>query len=88
MSAPLGGAPREPVFMDDPPGRLFTTAWKGWISTVHSILYANSSSGTTAQRPNPGFVGQRYFDTTLGIPIFAKTLGAAPVWVNGAGAPV
>jgi hypothetical protein len=34
-------------------------------------------SGTTASRPNSGFlyIGLQYFDTTLGKPVYAKTLG-------------
>jgi hypothetical protein len=41
--------------------------------------------GTTAQRPTTGvYVGQMYFDTTKGFPIFIKSINPI-VWVNGAG---
>lgn len=49
-----------------------------------SRLRTDSASGTTAQRPVVSVIGFRYFDTTLGIPIFWK--GA--VWVNASGATV
>ena len=42
------------------------------------------ASGTTAQRPTTIEVGSKYFDTTLGIPVFWN--GAA--WVNASGAVV
>jgi hypothetical protein len=44
----------------------------------------DNASGTTAQRPTVTSIGFRYFDTTLGLPVFWR--GAA--WVNGAGVVV
>jgi hypothetical protein len=48
-------------------------------------------SGTTAQRPTGRaiYVGYRYFDTTLGKPVFAKTIsGDTVTWVDATGTTV
>jgi len=87
MASPLGGLPRPPFFLGQALAS-FTVPWAGWFSTIQAILFAQSQSGTTAQRPVPTYVGQRYFDTTLGLPVWAKTTGGSAVWVNGAGTPV
>lgn len=80
MASPLGGLPELPVTKIPP--------WAGWFTIVHNIVQALSTSGTTAQRPTTGlWVGRRYFDTTLGIPIWVQSLGPT-VWVNATGAPV
>jgi hypothetical protein len=66
----------------------FTPAWAGWFTQAQQILQDISSSGTTAQRPtNAMYVGKRYFDTTLGVPIALKQVSPA-VWVNGIGSVV
>jgi hypothetical protein len=84
MSSPLGGLPRLPMIV----GQVFSAAWAGWFSTVQNILTATSSSGPTTGRPTSGqYVGMFYFDTTLGFPVWLKTPGSSPVWVNGAGTP-
>ncbi|MEK5360742.1 hypothetical protein ACPOM7_19040 [Peribacillus castrilensis] len=44
-------------------------------------------SGTTANRPTDYIVGESYFDTTLGKPIWCKTV-APVVWVDAMGATV
>ncbi len=62
-----------------------TTGWQGFLSSVSNVLNAMTSSGTTAQRPTKGlFTGRSYFDTTLGKPIWFKTVG----WVDATGAGV
>jgi len=87
MSSPLGGLPQMPFFLGQPLER-FTSAWAGWFSTVHGIAQATSSSGSTSSRPTANlYVGQVYFDTTLGFPVWVKTPGSSPVWVNASGAP-
>lgn len=84
MSSPLGALPRPP--MQDTPGH-FTTEWAGWLTIVQMILQAASTAGTTAQRPTKNqFQGMPYFDTTLGKPVWLKTPGNAPVWVDATGA--
>ena len=89
MSSPLGGQPMLPMFQAGlQAGKTaFTSAWSGWFSTVQKILYAASSSGPTSARPTVSlFVGQLYFDTTLGKPVWLKAI-AGPVWVDATGTP-
>jgi hypothetical protein len=84
MSSPLGGLPQLPMIA----GARFTAAWAGWFSTVQNILTATSSSGATTARPTTGqYVGMFYFDTTLGKPVWLKTPGSSPVWVDATGTP-
>lgn len=47
------------------------------------------SSGTTATRATivPSFIGQFYFDVTLGFPVWIKQISPA-IWVDAAGVPV
>lgn len=54
------------------------------IKAPHNFTAVTLQKGTTAQRPNPSFAGQQYFDTTLGKPIWWN--GTA--WVDNAGATV
>jgi hypothetical protein len=85
MSSFLQGQPRVPMF--DAAGN-FTPAWAGWFSQAQQILQDLSSSGSTASRPtNALYTGKFYFDTTLGLPIWVKSVNPT-VWVNGAGAAV
>lgn len=52
---------------------------------ANAIFALLTASGTTAARPSaPAFVGQPYFDTTLGIPVW--WMGSH--WVNASGATV
>lgn len=44
-------------------------------------------SGPTTSRPVPTFIGQMYFDTTLGFSVWAKQLSPA-IWVDAAGVGV
>lgn len=48
------------------------------------ILEDLPTSGPTTSRPVPVFVGQGYFDTTLGYMMWAKQL-LPTIWVNAAG---
>lgn len=85
MTSPLGALPRLHMFQDP---THFTMPWASWFSTLQQIAQATSSSGPTTQRPTTNtYVGQFYFDTTLGKPIWVKTPGAAPGWVDATGAP-
>jgi hypothetical protein len=73
-------------------GGFTTPAWKAWISQLFAVVSTVNNSGTTALRPVgsaqiPLSLGQAYFDTTLGIPVWIKSLNPT-VWVNSAGAPV
>jgi hypothetical protein len=81
MSSPLGGLPL-------PPLSLSAAAWAGWFSTVQQILQATSSSGPTTARPTTNvYVGQFWYDTSLGLPVWVDTIGPPIVWHNAAGAP-
>lgn len=78
-------------YMQGLPGLPVTNspAWAGWFNNAHTVLSDASNSGTTTERPTSKlYIGKTYFDTTLGIPIWLKTPGASPVWVNGAGSAV
>ena len=87
MGSPLGGLPRTPLQMNGDANPL-TPAWAGWLTIAGKILQDISNSGTTAQRPTTFlYIGKRYFDTTLGVPIALKSVGPA-VWVNGVGTVV
>jgi hypothetical protein len=47
-----------------------------------------ATSGPTSSRPtSPLFIGQGYFDTTLGFMVWAKQL-LPPIWVDAAGVQV
>jgi hypothetical protein len=84
-----------PTFVSPPPSRATfdetdsdgkpvraNRAWTGFIDSIFAVCFAQSQSGTTAQRPTVGlYVGRRYFDTTEGIPIFYN--GTA--WIDAAG---
>ena len=55
---------------------------------ILTSIGAGSASGPTGARPSPpAFVGQSYFDTTLGFTVWAKQLSPA-VWVDAAGVAV
>ena len=59
--------------------------WVQWIARIHRIALSEIQAGTTANRPVSGlWIGRRYMDTTLGKPVFVKSLGPT-VWVDGAG---
>ncbi len=59
-----------------------------WLSWVHRVVSATTQHGTTADRPTTLlWIGRRYFDDTLGLPVYVKSVRPV-VWVNGAGAPV
>lgn len=88
MSSPLGGLP-QPPFTPAVDAYRLTAPWGGWFSSVQRILTATSSSGPTSARPTQNlYVGQFWFDTTLGFPVWLKTPGSSPVWVNASGTPV
>lgn len=65
-----------------------TPGWRPFFSAIYMLLVAMTQSGTTAKRPTSFlWVGRPYLDTTLGIPIWLRSVGPT-VWVNSAGAPV
>lgn len=73
-------------------GRFLSNGWATFVSSLYrqAVRSVNGleESGTTANRPTTDlWVGRQYFDTTLGYPVFVKSLGPT-VWVNGAGTTV
>lgn len=89
MSSPLGGLPQLPMQAQGQAGvQRFTIPWAGWFSIVQNILTASSSSGASTARPTTNqYIGMPYFDTTLGKPVWLKTPGSSPVWVDATGTP-
>lgn len=66
-----------------------TGPWADWCKQVYEILKTVPQSGTTAKRPVKLFVGQAYFDTSLGAngkPIWVRKDGLG--WVDATGANV
>jgi hypothetical protein len=58
------------------------------LSVLAAFLAIGSVvSGPTTNRPAPTFIGQFYFDTTLGFPVWSSQLSPA-VWVDSAGVSV
>lgn len=71
-----------PVVGED---RFFSVPWGALFSRWQTIIAASQQSGVTADRPtNALWIGRRYFDTTLGKPVFVKSVRPA-VWVDGVG---
>jgi hypothetical protein len=64
--------------------------WAQFFHAIEGILNAETKSGPTASRPTTSmqfrFVGMRFFDTTLGKPVFLKTASSS-AWVDATGAP-
>jgi hypothetical protein len=62
--------------------------WIEWISLAHVFLFSVQESGPSTNRPPKRlWIGRRYFDTTLGLPVYVKSVKPT-VWVNAAGAVV
>lgn len=65
-----------------------TGAWLQWFSRVNAFVNAGQQSGPTADRPTSLlWIGRRYYDTTLGYPVYVHSVGPV-VWHNGAGLSV
>lgn len=57
----------------------------GWFAQSFLVLFAIQQSGTTANRPTKQlWIGRRYYDTTLSLPIWVKTISPV-VWCDAAG---
>ncbi len=90
MSGGINALPNNNVIVDKQ-GRLITE-WQAFLSSVHDWLGPVGQSGTITNRPpdsttNPLYVGQGYFDTTLGKPIWVKSRNPT-VWVDATGSSV
>jgi hypothetical protein len=67
----------------------WTPTYQGWVAGVQRWLSPIGQFGTTAQRPTRSlYIGQRYYDTTLGYPVWVHQVSPSIIWHNGAGAAV
>lgn len=75
----------------DADGNLLT-AWAVFLNRTHNNARTLQESGTTADRPTSLlWIGRFFFDTTLGKPIWVKSVPAKPaaaVWCDATGASV
>ena len=65
------------------------------FASLAATAFAGSRSGTSTERPTfemPGrYIGQPYYDSSLGFPIFLRTatrFSSSDVWVDATGTPV
>ena len=81
----IGGLPRPEIV--DKNGKLLGP-WAAWFSALNNLIRPLGGNGATTARPASNlYVGLMFFDTTLGYPVFIKSLNPT-VWVNGAGSVV
>jgi hypothetical protein len=86
VTYPLDGYPSNAQLTEK--GGATTAPWVNFLQKLFNVTKLLWGSGTTAQRPTAGlYVGLMYFDTTLALPVFVKSLNPT-VWVNAAGAIV
>ena len=77
--------PSNSVVVDDK--QMMTTPWGAWFQRIHDIATSAQQSGITADRPvSLLWIGRRFFDTTVGKPVYLKSIKPS-VWVDGAGVP-
>lgn len=75
----------EPFYSPDRP---ISSTWATWLNKLWMVAGSLDNSGTTAERPTKGlFVGRPYFDTTLGYPIWLKSVRPT-VWCKHDGTSV
>jgi len=59
--------------------------WRNFFLAAYNVCNGVTQSGLTSERPREFlYTGRMFFDTTLGKPIFYKTIG----WVDSAGVSV
>ena len=62
-----------------------TAPWANVFNRWHTIIVSAQQSGATADRPvSILWIGRRFFDTTLGKPVYLKSANPS-VWVDGSG---
>jgi hypothetical protein len=75
-------APKDPPIAKN---GMFSWAWIQWFQSVFLVASTAQESGPTTQRPTKNlWIGRRFFDTTVGKPVYLKST-APNVWVDGAG---
>lgn len=66
--------------------QMVTQGWLQAMTRWHRAILTLYQSGTTLQRPTELlWIGRRFFDTTLGKPVWVKAVKPAVVWVDGVG---
>lgn len=71
-----------PVVGDD---NRSTAPWNHWFQRVQNVVTAAYGSGPTSERPDAYlWIGRRFFDTTLGKPVWVKSVKPT-VWVDATG---
>jgi hypothetical protein len=76
-------APKDNVPLDKKGA--FKWAWISWFQSVFLTCESVQESGPSTNRPTKNlWVGRRYFDTTLGYPIWWRSAG---IWVDATGTP-
>lgn len=83
----LNAVPTDNRIVDEQ-GRLLPQ-WQAFMESINLWLGPLGNSGPTASRPvdstrHPLFVGQPFFDTTLGFAVYVKSRNPT-VWVDGSG---
>lgn len=69
----------------DTKGDSINSIWENWMTMAYTVMFGLTLSGTTKGRPTDNlWVGQTYFDTDLGLPIYLKTLSPI-VWIKADG---
>lgn len=58
-----------------------------WFASLQQYVSALGSNNTTANRPTSVYIGYMYIDTTLGKPIWVKSLNPT-VWIDATGGVV
>jgi hypothetical protein len=65
--------------------KMISAEWNAYMQALYDLARVLGNNGTTANRPTSNlYVGQDYFDTTLGYKITIKSLNPT-VWVDGGG---
>jgi hypothetical protein len=87
---PINPVPTSPQITDSK--GVLVPIYQAFISSIYNWLSPVGQSGPTSQRPVAAvnvfmYVGRSYFDTTLGIPIWVKSLNPT-VWINASGGVV
>jgi len=70
------------------PNGSISEPWLVWLNKLWMVAGSLDNSGVTADRPTKGlYVGRPYFDTTLGYPIWLKSVRPT-VWCKHDGTSV
>ena len=65
-----------------------TNGWTTFYSAYTAFYNAITQNGSSAARPTSGlWIGRPYFDTTLNLPIWVKSIGPN-IWINASGGVV